>query len=354
MPRRRRDLLDVVPALCQRDLQDECLVPFQPGPAAADVRPGRRLVDQPVGLQPAHQPVAGADGGWQRVVELGQQVQDDPHALGDRPARDLRRGRVDGQQAARETLDVPDWAVPAGTCGTGTCGTGTCGTGTRGAATGGNCSVMGRARVSRELPARRLGDPGKLDLPRAVGEPRDRVVEQLHLGVGHLPPLVEHLDLPGEQRGHPRPQVPRPPRLVEERQGEAVLAVADSDDQHLPPASPQRAPLGAGDPRLDGDRLTDGEVTEIGQFPPLLVAPWQMGEQVTDRLQLQGAGERRGGPRTHHVPQPCLLVDHTNDPARRHRQLRSAPRVRPAHALSWALLAGVSRAGGVRWRRGVR
>ncbi len=122
-------------------------------------------------------------------------------------------------------------------------------------------------------------------------------------------------------------------------------AIGDRDDQHVPRPPPELAPLSLGDPCLDGDHLTDGQVPEIGQLPTLLVAPGKMGEQVTDRLQFQGIGEHRGGSRTHHVPKSRLLVDHVHDPARRHRQLRPAPErahERPVWASHGLALSGTA------------
>ncbi len=232
-------------------------------------------MNQTVGVEQPDQPVLGPDGRGERILDLGEIGEDHPHALGDRPVGDLHCRRIDRDEAAGKAL--------------------------------------------RAVAPLRIGDLG---------------VEQLHLGIGQLPPTAELLHLAGEQRGDAAAQVARLPDLIEEHHQQAVPAVGHGDGQHGTPALPHRTPLCLDDLRLHGHHLPDRQVREIGQLAAFLIAAGQMREQVAGRLQAEGIGEHDRRFLSQHVPKPRRLVDHTLDPARRHRQLcdPTPTRIRPGQS----------------------
>ena len=89
-------------ALGQHDLQDERLVPLQALPRPVPVGVVDRAVDAAQRVGVARQPVLAPDRGRQRVGGHVQDVERDPHRVGDPPRGHLGRGRVDRDQLGRE------------------------------------------------------------------------------------------------------------------------------------------------------------------------------------------------------------------------------------------------------------
>jgi hypothetical protein len=90
------------PALSQRGLQHERLVPLEPLDGTLAVLPVQRAVDGPDGLGLPVQSVPFPDLGGQRVLPRVQGIQDGLDRPGDDPRADLGGGRVDGDQLGGE------------------------------------------------------------------------------------------------------------------------------------------------------------------------------------------------------------------------------------------------------------
>ncbi len=118
-------------------------------------------------------------------------------------------------------------------------------------------------------------------------DPTGAVTHQVDDRVGHLPPVAEPLQLPEERGLGARPQLLRPPPLVEEDHVEVAGAVEHVDlDDHLPLPGPARLdPLHHGQ---HGRLLPHLEVGDVGLPGAVDVAPGVVGEQVEHRLDAYG------------------------------------------------------------------
>ena len=115
-----------------------------------------------------------------------------------------------------------------------------------------------------------------------------RVVGEVAARVHHLqpPPILAHFS--GEQSPATRPQIARPPDLIEEGEGQSFPAVSHGRFDAATPPTPA-----AGDGatvlyfRDDGGLLPRNQVGEVGQFTPTFVTPRVMLQQVAYCLDLQ-------------------------------------------------------------------
>lgn len=227
-----------VPAAGQGDLEDERLVPLEPGPGILDVRLRLRAVHLQQGLGQRGEAPALAQGGGQRVHRVLRAGQHGVDGLGDPPGVELLAGGVDRQQPPGE-------------------------------------GVHGLGRL--------VGVGG---------------VEQLVRGVGQLHLAVEDGDLAREHRLAAREQllVRLVDAVAEEDQLEAAAAVGQGDLQAFAPAVVEHQDPGVGDLGDDRDVLVQREVGQRGQFAALLVPPRVVVQQITDRVQVEVFGHHlRGG-----------------------------------------------------------
>jgi hypothetical protein len=121
-----------------------------------------------------------------------------------------------------------------------------------------------------------------------------------------LPLAVEHADLAGEQRAYAGTQLLLPPGLVEEREREVPAPVGDHDLEQAPLAVTHPAVGDRGDFGQDGDVLVQAQLVQVGQLAALGVPPRVMPQQVTDRMQVERAGEHLRGAVADQRAQRCV------------------------------------------------
>lgn len=231
-----------VPAAGQRDLEDEGLVPLEPGAGVEDVRLGLRTVDLQECLGESDKATAVPQRVRERVHGLLGVRQDRLHGLGDLPGLQLGGGRVERNE---------------GTC------------------------------------------PGADGLGRLVIVAAQQLVRRM----GQLQAVVEDGDLAGEHRARAGQQllVGLVHAVAEEDQLEAATAVRDGHFEALALAA-GRLRRGEGVQARVGDlgdhrhMLVHGQVGEVGELATLLVSAGIVVQQITDGVQAKVLGHHlRGG-----------------------------------------------------------
>ena len=229
-PRPGRVLLRLGPTLGQGDLQHHRLVPGQPVLCPLDVGVALRPVDLLDGLGPGQQLMSRAEVVRQGIFHVVRRVQHEGDGVRDVPGADVLGCGIDDKLETDEAASRP----------------------------------LGFVEVD--------------------------VGEQLVLRVGQLTGLVEPRDGAGEQPGATWQQIAaEPAAFAEERDLELAMAVGHDQLGDRPLALLHRNLL-RGD-HLGNDRhvLADLEGVELGQLPPLVVAPRVVAQQVTDGVQAQVA-----------------------------------------------------------------